>query len=202
MIVIRSKEAFKNCACEKTYDPKAFSVERLEELSLSPNVSLPEPSDHRGSSSGVTSNEISGTQSSSDVGTLGQMNPIGFSGIEGSVPTGSRETKTANLPELAIESQRPLCVDSGNRTPANFNNLKGVSDSDAGLQDFEPGNPEQQPAATQQQTCCGQASHKAQKTNLLPGQNQSQSQNCCQGNSQDLTKAGSEAHSETLEGVS
>lgn len=202
MIVIRSKEAYKNCACEKTYDPEAFSVERLQELRITSSVLLPESSNHRGSSAGVTGNEIPGAQRSSNIGTLGQVNSIGFGGTQGSMPAWGGEPKTANLPKLPIESQRPLGVDSGNGTPANFNDLKGVSNSDSRFQDLELRNPKQQPAASQEQSCCGQANQKAQKTTLLPGQNQSQGQDCCQSSSQNLSKAGSKAHPETLEGVS
>lgn len=167
MLLIRTKEAYKNCACENKQKDQAFSMERLSDLSGSRratvSVSLPVSSDGGSSSTGVAGHQVSGPKSSSDVATLGQMTSVVPGSSESGVSSRSGSAEGADFASLGEQGERPLGVDPLNSSVGHGVASENISNQNSVLGNFNPGNPEEQVNQVANQGCCGQGSNCCQE---------------------------------------
>ena len=180
MLLIRTKDAYKNCACENKQKDQAFSMERLSDLGgareSSISTSLPVSSDGRSSGTGVAGDQISRSKGSSDVATLGQMTSILPGSSESGVPARSGSAEGADFASLGEQSERPLGVDSLNRSVGHGVASENISNQHSVLGDLNSGNPKQKVNQVANQSCCGQGASCCQERNLDAGEQHSPEQ--------------------------
>ncbi len=195
MILIRSKEAYKDCACEQKQKDEAFGVQRLSDLSeANLTVLLPESSNGASSSTGVTGHQIPRPESSRHVGSLGQVTPVLPYSSEAGMPTGSRSTESTELSSLGEKRERPLGVNALNLAEGNLDSSQDIVNQDALVKNFNPWNPEQQVNAVANQCCGGNRGNCCGEAQLEIGQNQREAQNRDGENRNQFSEARSKDH--------
>lgn len=194
MILIRSKEKYKDCSCQQQPKDEAFTIQRLSDLS-SDEIRLLEPAtDFVGSSSGLRSDQITRPDSSSNVTGFGQVVSVitgsGESGVSARSDSGERNIS----PLLGGDFQSPLGVDPLNVAQRDFNPVNQVVQNHTGFGDNHTGSPKQQETAVpkpegNQQTFEGFSNSEFETT-----QDDGQRQNSAEGDGQVLAEAGLKFH--------
>ena len=201
MILIRSKPGYENCACQDKQSDEAFSVQRLDEKTLSSRASLPVVSNHPSDRSGVAGGEIAGSDTASDVGAFGKVPDIFTASPEGTVSAGSGGGEGTDFAKFSEEFQRPFSVDPLNRSEGDLVAEKGINNHNKVIVDLNLGLPEQAPNHVANKCCSGKSLQRTQKTQTPEVHSKTQQHCCCGDSGQQLTKSGSEYHDfVTLEG--
>lgn len=144
MLVIRLKEAYKNCACENGQKDKAFSVERLSDLALDTNVpnNLQLSSNDRSDSARVTGDQIARSDSSSDVTGIRKVTSVGSGGIQNGMASRGWGSEGDNFPLRSKEGEGPLGVNSLDRFVGDIEAENYILNDNTLVTNLNPGNPE------------------------------------------------------------
>ncbi|CAB4539931.1 unannotated protein [freshwater metagenome] len=194
MILIRSKEQYKDCSCQQKPQDEAFTVQRFSDLSSDQLGLFESSSNFVSSSAGIGSNQIPGSNSSSNVTGFGQIASVitgsGESGMSARSDSGERNVSSL----LSGDFQSPLGVDALNVAQRDFNPVNQIVQNYTGFSDNHTGSPKQQETAVpkpegNQQTFEGFSNSEFETT-----QDDGQRQNSAEGDGQVLAEAGLKFH--------
>ena len=114
---------------------------RLDQATVA-RAPFPVSTDNGCCSTGIGRDEVSGSNSSREIGGLGQMLTLVSASDERSVTTGCGCGPNGNLLSTDEKGESPLRVDSADRTPLNFVSHDDVANVDGTLSNDESGSPE------------------------------------------------------------
>lgn len=198
MLLIRTKDAYKDCACENKQKDQAFSMERLSDLGgareTSISTSLPVSSDGRSSGTGVAGDQISRSESSSDVATLGKVTSVLPGSSESGVPAWGGSAEGADFASLGEQSERPLGIDSLNGSVGHGVASENISNKHSVLCDLNSGNPKQKVNQVANQSCCGEGANCCLPGDLEAGEQKSPEQYQMGSAGEPLAETRSENH--------
>lgn len=202
MILIRSKDEYQNCSCQQEPKDEAFTVERLSNLAGLKTSLLEPSSDLVSRGAGVGSDEVTGTDSASDVASFGKVATVIPGGSEAGVSAGSDGGERNKPSLLGRDLQSPLRVDSLNIAKRNLDSSDHIVKHNAVISDLNTGSPEQEVAAEPQPSGQAGAFNQASKFKFNKAQGQSQKQNNAKQDGQVFAETGSKFHvNKTLGGI-
>ena len=144
MILIRSKPEYENCNCQSAKDDKAFSVNRLLDLAAGEIANRQSSSELEGNGTRIGVDEVTGSDSASDVTGFGQVLSVltsrGSSGV--STRSNGREGNKSSLRSDDLE--RPFGVDALDVSKRNDDSENQIVQNQIAFGDFDAGSPQQQ----------------------------------------------------------
>lgn len=201
MILIRSKEQYRNCSCQQEPKDNAFSVERLSDLSGNQAPLLESSSDFVGNRSGVRGDQIAGPNGASDIAGFREVTSVIARGSEGGVSPGgnSRERDESSLRGSNLQS--PFGVDSLNVSKRDVDSAQDVVHDNAARGDFNRRAPQQQKAGIEQPSRNKAAFEQSTTSEFHPAHDQSESQDGTKDNGEIFSEARAVFHTtKTLRG--
>lgn len=176
MILIRSKEQYRNCSCQQEPKDIAFSVERLSDLSGNEATLLESSPDFVGNRSGVRGDQIAGTNGAGDIAGLREVTSVIARGSESGVSAWGNSGERDEASLRGSDLQSPLGVDSLNISKRDFDSSQDVVHDNAARGDFNRWEPQQQVAGVEQPSRNKAAFEQSATSVLNPAHDQSESQ--------------------------
>jgi hypothetical protein len=194
MILIRSKEQYKDCSCQQKPQDEAFTIQRLSDLSSDQLGLLESSSNFVSSSAGIGSNQIPGSNSSSNVTGFGQIASVitgsGESGMSARSDSGERNVSSL----LSGNFQSPLGVNALNVAQRDFDTVNQVIQNHTGLGDNNAGSPKQQETTEPKPERNQRTLDRSGNAIFESAQDKRQRQNSAEGDGQVLAEAGLKFH--------
>ncbi|MFM2023178.1 MAG: hypothetical protein RIR89_570 [Actinomycetota bacterium] len=201
MILIRSKEQYRNCSCQQEPKDNAFSIERLSDLSGNQVAVLESSSNLVGNRSGVRGNQIAGTNGAGDVAGFGEVTSVIARGSESRVSSWSNSGERDEAPFRGSDLQSPFGIDSLNISKRDFDSTQDVVHDNAVRGDFNRWAPQQQVAGVEQPSRDKTAFEQSATSVLNPAHDQSESQDGTKDNGEIFSEARAVFHTtKTLRG--
>lgn len=194
MILIRSKEQYKDCSCQQEPKDEAFSVERLANLAAGESSLLKPSSDFVGNSAGIGSDKITGSNGAGDVAGFGQVASIISGSSESSVAARGNRGEGNESSLLGSDFQSPLSVDSLDAAKRNLDSSEQIVKNHSLISDFHTRTPEQQEAAEPKPASQDGTFQQARSAELDKAESERQQQDSAKNNAQVSTEAGSKSH--------
>lgn len=144
MIVIRSKPQYENCSCQSAKDDKAFSVDRLSDLTAGEATSLNSSAQLKSNRTGVATDQVPGSDATSDVAGFGKVLPVLSSGSSGRMATWSYSGERDESSLGRNDFQSPLGVDSLNDPQRDFDPHNQIIENQLSIGDLDARSPKQE----------------------------------------------------------
>lgn len=194
MILIRSKEQYKDCSCQQKPKDEAFTVQRFSDLSSDQLGLFESSSNFVSSSAGIGSNQIPGSNSSSNVTGFGQVASVitgsGESGMSARSDSGERNVSSL----LSGDFQSPLGVNALNVAQRDLDTVNQVIQNHTGLGDNNAGSPQQQETTEPKPERNQRTLDRSGNAIFESAQDKRQRQNSAEGDGQVLAEAGLKFH--------